>query len=594
MIESMNRERRMRPDRISTLAVLLLVVVAACGKSSDNSSGSSGSAQSKSGSSKAGDFFVDETEARGINFRFQCGMSGKRWMPEQLGGGGAFFDADGDGDLDCLLINGGPLPGADQPAPNAFFLNDGEGRFRAVENAAGLSGGRDYGVGCAVADIDLDGDIDVFITNWGPDRLYLNDGQGKFTDITESSGIKDSDWGASAAFGDVDGDGLADLYVTNYLAYEIAKHKPCYQRTHEIYCGPQPYDGVPDRLYKNRGGGKFEDVTATSFSESTAGKGLALSMLDFDRDGDLDIYVANDQTPNFLWRNDGKGKFENIADLAGVASSKDAAMQAGMGVAWADFGNDLLEDIVVTNFEDQVNSVYRNDGDGFYTEISYQCGIGYESRPMLGWGVAMIDFDQDGWKDLCFVNGHIYDNAQLLNDQSSWAQKKRLHFNRKDGTFAKAEGAGGAAFDKKCVGRGLIYGDIDRDGDVDLLASNIEDSPNLLINHGARGRFLTVAPVHATAKTPLVGTRVTITVGGKKQVASCQTGASYLAAVDPNVHFGIGDATMIDEVEIAWLGGKKETFGPVESNRLLIVSPGRPAEVAELKTGKVQKTLTPR
>lgn len=571
--------------RVRHLALALtfaaLLGAAACSKSG---AAKSGTAATAGGGTASGDFFVDEAAARGVDFRFVSGRTGKRWMPEQLGGGGALFDADGDGDLDLFLTNGGPLPGSDDPGPNALYLNDGAGRFTPVPDAGGLAGGRDYGVGCAVADVDLDGDIDVFVTNWGPDRLYLNDGHAHFTDVSAANGIvADADWGASAVFGDFTGDGLPDLYVTNYLAYDIANHKPCHQQVHEIYCGPQPYDGVPDRYYVNLGGGRFAD--------RTAGKGLAAGVLDYDRDGDLDIYVANDQTPNFLWQNDGTGKFTNVAFIAGIASSKDGAMQAGMGVAWSDFDGDGLEDIIVTNFEDQVNSVYRNDGDGFYSECSYQVGIGYESRPYLGWGLALEDFTNDGLRDLVVSNGHIYDNAELLNDRSSWAQRMRFHKNLGGAKFASAEGAGGAAFDRKTVGRGLIWGDIDDDGRLDLVHANLEDKVQVLMNHGAAGHWLKVAVVDEKAKTPIIGARVTIRAGTFMSASSVQPGSSYLASNDPRVHFGLGEKTAIDSIEVAWPGKTTRVFGPVDADRMVLVSREGDASVVDLKSHRVVGTL---
>ena len=578
------------PRRSIVGMVLAFALVAGCGKGPGSSGNSGGGASANPAATLE---FKDERKERGIDFFFQAGRTGKRWMPEQLGGGGAFFDCDGDHDLDLLLVNGGPLPGSDDRAPNALFSNDGRGWFTKVAGAGGLGGGRDYGVGCAVADVDIDGDIDVFITNWGPNRLYLNDGKGRFTDATEGSGIVGAAWSASAVFGDIDGDQLPDLYVTNYLDYDITKHKPCYQRQYEVYCGPQPYAGVADRLYKNLGGGRFEDRTAKAFNETTAGKGLACAMCDFDHDGDLDIYVANDQTPNFLWQNDGKGSFANIADLAGCASSKDAAMQAGMGVAFADLDNDLFEDIVVTNFEDQVNSVYRNTGDGFFEESSYQAGIGYESRPNLGWGVAAVDFDLDGWKDLMFSNGHIYDNADVLREGSKWAQRKCLHLNLTGGKFGTSVGTGGPALAVERVGRGLLWADIDDDGDIDVLVSNIEDVPDLLVNGRNGGNAVRVAPVHPKAKTPLYGARVEIDCGGKKQSQSCQGSSSYLASNDPRVHFGLGEAKAVDKLTVHWLGGSKTSFGPVPAGCEAIVSPGQPALLVDIKTRAEKGRLEP-
>ncbi len=543
-------------QRTLPVGTLLLVLSALLWMSCGDDSASPDNGSSVPEDSAPRELFTEESLARGIHFVHSTGATGQRFMPEMLGSGGALFDADGDRDLDLLLINGGHLPGAKGDALNALFLNNGSGIFDAVKGAGGLEGRRDYGVGCAVADIDNDGDLDVFVTNFGPDRLYINNGKGIFTEEGLRRGITGTSWGSSAAFGDVNGDGLLDLYVANYLKYNLRDHQECHQGRHPIYCGPQPFDGARDALFINQGKGRFRNETNSRVKPLPEEKGLGVAMVDFDHDGDLDIYVANDETPNNLWENDGNGNFADIALIAGVALSHDAAPEAGMGVAFADYDNDTFEDIIVTNFEDQVNSVYRNTGDGLFDEVSFKVGVGYDSRPLLGWGVGFVDMDNDGFKDVFYANGHIYDNAHLLNDNATWEQPNRLQMNRRDGTFGPTSDVVCAALKTKKVSRAAIFGDIDNDGDIDVVVTSIDDSPELLINHAPHRNFLTVDVVSAKG-TYIPGARVLVKTKTKTQSQTVQGGYSYLAHNETRVHFGLGDEEEALSITVFWPGGKK-------------------------------------
>ncbi|HGY91017.1 MAG TPA: CRTAC1 family protein [Planctomycetes bacterium] len=574
---------------------LLIVLAASCGGSKQDSSTSTSAAPSTGGDFAPSFDFADETIDRGIDFVNDTGATGKRWMPEQLGGGAAFFDCDGDGDQDLLLINCGPLPGSESPKDNVLYINDGTGFFRPSRNPGDITAGADYGVGAAVADVDLDGDLDVFLTNWGLDRLYLNDGKGTFT-RADDSGITSHLWGASAAFGDLDGDGLPDLYVVNYVDYDIAKHSPCFQRDIEVYCGPQPFNGQPDFLFKNLGGGKFKDVTRKAFpGKPPAGKGLGCAMADYDHDGDLDIYVTNDQTPNLLFKNDGHGVFEEIGELSGVAVSRDGMNEAGMGVVFSDYDNDLLEDIVVTNFEDQTYSVFHNEGDDFWMEVSWETGIGYETRPRLGWGIGLLDFDHDGWKDLFFANGHIYDNARKINDASRWKQPNTLHRNLGNGKFAKA--AKIAALAKAQASRAAAFADIDNDGDMDILVTNIDDRPQLLVNRRNEtpgSHFALIATAHPKAGTPILGARIVITANGMSQSQTCQGTYSIFSSNDPRAHFGLASSPTIDTLDVHWIGGAVDHYESLPADHLIVLVPGKEARIVDLASGKVQTTKEPK
>lgn len=532
--------------------------------------------------------FIDRTSVAGLDFVHDSGKTGARYLLEMTGGGGALFDMDGDHDLDLLCINGGPLPGSENPKENALFRNLGQGRFERVENAGGLAAGEDYGQGCAVADIDADGDLDVLITNFGVDRLYLNDGQGRFEEKRDA-GLGGAGWSASCAFGDLDGDDRPDLWITRYLSWSLAIHEPCFTRDVPIYCGPQPFAGVRDVVLRNRGDGRFEDVTERWVTPSPKGKGLGVAMADFDHDGDLDVYVANDQTPNNLFENDGRGRLEEIGDLAGVHVNRDGESEAGMGVAFADFDNDQREDVVVTNYQDQVNSVYRSEGDGLFREDSWEVGVGYPSRPMLGWGVGLFDFDNDGWKDLFVGNGHVDDTAHRLSDYGRYAQPD-TYLRNAGGRFEEAETVG---LDIACVTRGVAFGDVDDDGDIDILCFDLDARPRLLVNETAGGHWLKVSPLTEQG-APALGARVVVDLGDSKISETVQAGTSYLTCSDPRLHFGLGQATAVESVTVHWLGGDTTRCGPVPAGHELRLVRKKPARLVRPGTAETIQEISTR
>ena len=583
-----------------TRAVLLSIGLAvvfpvSCGDGDKSTNGGEGGATSTSGGGETSprkDFFVDEAKSRGLSFRHDSGGTGKRWTVEQIGAGGALFDIDGDGDLDCLLINGGPIPGSESKKENALFINDGTGRFRREPGARGLACADDYGIGCAVADVDQDGDLDCYLTHWNQDRLFLNDGAGNFRDATAASGIRATTWSASAVFGDVDGDSLPDLYVTHYVDWTFAGHAPCFQAKVPVFCGPNRYDGLRDQLFLNQGDGKFRDVSGRLPAAVSEGKSLAVAMADPDDDGDLDIYVANDQTPNFLLENDGKGRFKDIGLLSAVALSQDAEAEAGMGVAFTDYDNDGHEDIAVTNFEDQTNAVYHNTGDGFFEECSFEVGTGYDSRPLLAWGIGVFDFDHDGWKDMFVGNGHVYDNTNLLKEGTTWAQSNLLNLGDGRGKFRPAKDVSIPALDDPTPTRGVLFGDVDNDGDIDVVTCNMDGDAQLLINHGARGHWIVVDAINAKSGSPAIGARVDITTKAGRQCARVQGGSSYAAANDLRVHFGLGEENVVGEVVVKWLDGTRHRFENVATGRLLRVRSDGTAESVELATGKVVEKVS--
>ncbi|MBI1930585.1 VCBS repeat-containing protein, partial [Candidatus Poribacteria bacterium] len=450
--------------------------------------------------------FTDVTEEAGIRFVHINGATGEHLFPETIGSGCAFFDYDHDDWLDIYLVNGGDFrrEGEAPTEPtrgvsNALYRNNGDGTFTDVTQAAGV-GETGFGAGVCVGDYNGDGWEDLYICNYGRNTLYRNNGDGTFTDVTQTAGVGEGRWSTSSAFFDADNDSDLDLYVANYVRYatvrdgcvfhvpprsvigggsETPRRENSATRELRVYCGPENFDPETDTLYRNNGDGTFTDVSKAAGItpsdsplplgegpgvRSGAGRGLGVICGDYDDDGDTDIFVANDMSPNLLYRNRGDGTFEEVGFRAGIALSEDATLGNGMGIDLADFDNDGGLDLIVTNFQDQVNTLYHNDRDGFFTDVSYSSGTGVPSLPFLGWGCGLVDVDNDGWRDLFIVNGHIHDNIEQFNDVGKYAQPKQLFRNENRGIFSDMSAQSGAALTIPQVSRGAAFGDYDNDG----------------------------------------------------------------------------------------------------------------------------------
>ena len=521
----------------------------------------------------AGPRFVERTREAGLERETVNGGPDKRYILESTGGGAAFFDYDGDGDLDLYAINGSSYEGFGKGPGNVLYRNEGSGRFSEI--AAGVED-RGWGIGAAVGDYDGDGHRDLYVSNYGGNILYRNAGDGTFVDVSRQTDVEGDDLSASAAFFDYDGDGDLDLYVSNYVVFDIepmlqdpSLADPCiYLGGLRVFCGPQGMQGARDRLYRNDDG-VFADVTTTS-GVATANfyYGMGVVPEDFDGDGDTDLFVANDETPNVLFRND-SGAFVDVAVEAGVAYNGDGETESGMGVDAGDGDGDGDMDLFITNFQGETNTYYENLGDGSFADMTAQSGLAAPSLNSLGWGARFFDYDLDGDVDLFAANGHVYPQVDEASAGGRYGQRNQLFANAGDGVFTAVDGGSGFAVEKSS--RGTISGDYDLDGDLDLFITNIDDSPTLLRNDGSSGHWLVVELEGVQANRDGLGARVRLTVGGRTQVRTVNGAAGYLGHNDTRLYFGLGQAERVERVEVMWPDGDERQIADLPADKLLVV-----------------------
>jgi hypothetical protein len=478
--------------------------------------------------------FRDVTARSGIVFSHSNGATGTKQYKEVMGSGCCVLDADLDGKLDIYLVN--------SQGPNALVRNLGGLRFQDVTAAAGVADGEGYGMGAVAADIDNDGDDDLFVTNYGRNRLFRNRGDGTFEEISRELGLDDPRWGAGAAFFDADGDGWLDLYVANYVEQAEPDTNECFgsRGTLRLYCDPRRYPAADDVFYFNRGGRLFEDATEAAGFSGVSGRGLGVMVADLDGDALPDVYVANDLDPNFLFRNRGDGTFEEIGAIAGLAYNEDGVEESGMGLAAGDYDNDGAIDLFVTNFQNEGSTLYHNEGNGFFFDRSAETRVGVESLPFLGWGTRFLDFDLDGWLDLLAVNGHTESDIALVDQLATWKQRCLLHWNRAGRVFEDiAEHVPGLAVPR--AGRGAAFADFDDDGDEDFILLSQRGMATLLENANENGNtWVGFRVLDESRKRAAIGTRVIVEFGGNRRVAEVCAGGSYLSGNDPRVVFGLG------------------------------------------------------
>lgn len=558
--------------------------------------------------------FSEITKAAGLgSFRFTVGTPAKDYIIEGPGAGSAILDYDNDGWMDIYLVNGSTIAALKGRAAHpkaALYRNNGNGTFSNVTEKAGVAN-EGWGMGVCTGDYDNDGRTDLFVTNFGKNRLYRNNGDGTFTDVAAKAGVALGGWSSGCAFGDYDGDGRLDLFVSGYIEFDVDKPPPpasgempaagakpaekdteasgmgatytvgasyCQYRGQRVMCGPRGLKGAPDHLFRNNGDGTFSDVSEKAGVDDKAGYyGFGVAWVDIDDDGRLDLAVANDSTPSYLYRNRGDGTFEDISYPSGTALNENGREQAGMGIAIGDYDGDGRPDIHRTNFSDDSNVLYHNDGDGNFTDLTFQTGLGEVSIPFLGWGTAFLDYDNDGPLDLLVANGHIYPNV----DQADWGTsfKQRLLLFRNEGErFHDVGSSAGADFHLPRAARGLSVGDIDNDGDLDILLNNMDDAPTLLRNDGGSGHWLTIRLIGDVSKKcprDATGSVVYCTVNGRRMRDEVASGRSFNSQSDTRVHFGLGKATKIDKLEVRWANGATETVNIDRVDRIVTIEQGK-------------------
>ncbi len=517
--------------------------------------------------------FVDVTQDAGIHWKHVDGRSGQKYFMETLGSGAAFFDYDTDGDPDLYFVNGAPLPGyvTEEVPTNRLYRNNGDGTFTDVTEKVGV-GDTGYGHGCAVGDYNNDGQLDLYVTNYGNNRLYRNNGDGTFTDVAEVAGVTEPRWSSSCAFADYDRDGNLDLYVVNYIVFDIDENPWCGLKEKNIraYCEPDNFPAQSDTLFRNNGDGTFTDVTKSAGIYNTTGKGLGVVWGDYNNDGLSDIYVANDSTENLFYHNSGDGTFEEVGFMIGVALSEDGAAENGMGTAFGDWNNDGWLDLTVTNYAQQTNTLYHNDADGFFTDATATTKTAQLTYPYLGWATAFIDYDNDGYQDLFVANGHLHENLAELGQQGTYGQRNLLFRNNADNTFTEVSEALGPGMQLEDVSRGATFADYDSDGDIDIVVVNSNTAPRLLRNDGGnRKNWLQIRLIATQGSTDAIGARVTITTGDLTQTREVRSGDGYLSQRDLTLHFGIADYEQVDNIEVQWQSGGKQSIQSVQANQVL-------------------------
>ena len=514
--------------------------------------------------------FADVTAAAGLTFRHNNGAYGGKLLPETLGSGCAFLDYDADGWQDILLVNGADWPGhRRQRSTLRLYRNNRNGTFTDVTRAAGLDIEM-YGMGVAVGDFNNDGFPDVFVTCVGESRLFRNTGKGTFVDVTRASGLGGRRaFSTSAMWIDIDRDGLLDLFVCNYVKWSPEQDVFCsLDGKQKSYCTPEAYRGETCWLFRNRGNGTFEDVTATCGIFDSSSKALGVALIDHDQDGWPDIFVANDTQPNKLYRNQRNGTFKEIGLQAGVALSADGKARAGMGVDVGDFDNTGVQGLAITNFEGEMIGLYRRTQAGTYRDIATAAGVGFPSRNVLGFGCAFADFDLDGQLDLMTVNGHIDDTVRNIRGNVGYAQRPLLFQNQGSARFRDVSAAVGAGFAQSWVGRGLACGDFDRDGDVDVLITTNNGPAVLLRNDQTAGnRSVRFRLRGTTSNRDAIGSSVRIFYAGVSQSRLVRSGSSYLSQSELPVTFGVGRRDRIDRVVITWPDGRSEEFKGLATGR---------------------------
>ena len=540
--------------------------------------------------------FTDVTEQAGLARKITCGDEVTEYLIDVNGQGACLFDYDNDGFQDIYLVNGSSrkAEASGQLPHDYLFRNTRDGAFRDVTREAGL-GASGWHSGCAVGDYDNDGDLDLYVTNFGPNKLYRNNGDGTLVDVTEVSGVAGPQWelpkwSMGAAFGDFDNDGHLDLYVTNFVNFDLRaaplpqnESTPCKLKGVPIVCAPDFFAAQQDLLYRNNGDGTFTDVSRKAgIFRPDPERGFAVVFSDFDNDGDADLYVANDSGPNHFYVNNGDATFTDASWISGTAVDLNGESQGSMGLTAGDYNNDGLFDIFVTNFVEQSNTLYDNEGGNLFIDRSSSLGLSAVGFEYSGWGTKFFDFDNDGWLDLFIVNGHTDERLEKQNPSDTYAQPNYLLRNMSGTRFIDVSDATGIRRLAKAVGRGTAFGDYDNDGDVDILVINKNDFPRLLRNDGRNAnRWLVIRAEGVKSNRSGIGARVTVFAGGVRRVFEVRNSDSYLSSNDLRLHIGMGQLEGADWIEIRWPSGHLDRHTNVTANQFYLAREG-----AALKSGQ--------
>jgi hypothetical protein len=549
----------------------------------------------------SGSIFIEVADRSGLDFQHYQGATGQYYLPEIMGSGAGLLDFDNDGDLDVFMVQGSVLDPNDKPANTLFpwhqagpprsrlyrnDLNVGKDRSLRFADVTEKSGvvATGYGMGVAVGDINNDGWVDLYICNLGPNQMLLNNRDGTFTDVTKKSSTDDARWSTSAAFFDYDRDGWLDLFVVNYAAFSISNSPVCYANTSERdYCMPRAFRPAGNRLFHNKGDSTFEDVSSRSGTSEEFGRGLGVVTADFNGDGWVDLYVANDGDPNQLWINQKNGAFKNEAMLAGAAVNRDGQAEAGMGVDAGDFDGDGDDDIFVTHLMEETNTLYANQGNGFFEDRTRETGHGLQTRRYTGFGTLWFDYDNDGWLDLLVTNGavRILQDLAQKRDPFPFSQPNQLFHNTGKGTLVDTSVEGGEAFNIPGVGRGAAFGDIDNDGDTDVLISNNNGRARLFLNQlGNRNHWVGLRLASKKLNREMLGSGIEIvTAKGNVLRRRVRTDGGYLSSQDPRVIVGLGSADRVSVVRVRWTSGKTEEWKNPPVDRYITLLEGESPEI---------------
>ena len=521
--------------------------------------------------------FRDVTKKTGIAFKHTDGSSGKRYIVESVSAGLAIFDYDRDGDEDIYFLNGAALKGTkyDAPPKNALYRNEGGWKFTDVTEKAGV-GDTGFGLGVVAGDYDNDGDIDLYVNNYGPNVLYRNNGDGTFTDVTNQAGVANGHKvGASAFFLDMDNDGDLDLFVANYLDFTYQNHLMRTSKGIPKYAGPMDFAPMPNDLFRNNGDGTFTNVSKGSGVAKHKGWGMGGVCADYDNDGDTDVYIANDVAANFLFKNDGTGKFEEVGLITGLAYDLQGHEHGSMGIDCGDYDNDGRFDFYQTSYSRELATLYKNLGDNMYEDVTMLTSAGTGTLPHVTWGTGFADFDNDGHRDIFIACGHLQDNVELYNDTETTLAQNVILKNTGEGKFVNVSDDSGAGMKVKLRSRSAALGDLDNDGDIDVVILNSRSEPTILRNDSpSKGHWIQVRLRGAKSNRDGVGARVKVISGDLTLVDEVHSGRGYQSHYGMRLHFGLGDREKIDRIEVRWIGTRTDVFKNVTVDRLVTLTEG--------------------